>query len=97
MTNQDVYIKRYTDAMHAVQTAVAFELGRGDTSASPKHLRVGVNSALIQSSVLAELMISKGVITWEEYWKALAEKAEEEVAKYKKEIRDTYGIDVELY
>jgi hypothetical protein len=40
--------KRYHDALHAVQSGVAVMIQREpDGEASPKHLRVGVNAAML--------------------------------------------------
>lgn len=74
MTNEerDALRGRYYIAAHRMQSAVAFQLARGSDSASDKHLRVGVNSALVDSGSLAELLIAKGVITEEEYMRAVA-------------------------
>lgn len=53
---------------HRVQSAIAFFEGQKETfgirhaETEPKHLRVGVNSALIEASALAALLFRKGVI-----------------------------------
>lgn len=83
---KDAYA-RYTAAMHAVQSAVAYEQGQRGLEPSrdpdgPKHLRVGVSSALIDMSAIAGLLIRKGVFTEIEYVEALAEAAEREVNTY---------------
>ena len=73
---------RYKAAMHAMQTGVAFDEAHGDDSLSPKHLRVGVNSCLVDSGALAGLLITKRVITEVEYVEALADAAEAEQKRY---------------
>jgi hypothetical protein len=69
-----------------MQTAVQLILERGDTSATRKHLRVGVNSAMVDSGALIDLLIRKGVITEDEISKELADKMEQEVKMYRKEL-----------
>ncbi len=91
---------RYAAAMHAVQSGVAvmmnFDGGteRGETS--PKHLRTGVNSALVDSGALAGLLMRKGVITEEEYLEALAEAAEREKLAYEQRLNEGFGPGVVL-
>lgn len=75
---------RYEAAMHGVQTGVAFEMGMAPNGGgtSPKHLRVGVNSTMVTDRALAELLIAKGVFSEEEYIEAVANAAEQELARY---------------
>ena len=88
--------ERYQAAMHAMQTGVAIwmEIEPGETE--PKHLRVGVNSALLDSSALAKLLIAKGVFTDEEYALALVEMVEAEVEHYRSRLEKSYGTAVTL-
>lgn len=78
---------RYEAAVHAMQSGVAakiaMHLGR---ESEPKHLRVGVNSALVDTGTLARLLIRKGVFTSEEFYTALAENMEAEAATYEREL-----------
>jgi hypothetical protein len=92
--------RRLAAAQHAVQTGVLLELQRtralaasgrpadvhrdDDGACSPKHLRVGVNMAMVEASVLAKLLIDKGLVTEREYFEALCEGTEEEQRKYEK-------------
>lgn len=85
--------QRYNAAMHAMQTGVALDQELGSQDGTPKHLRVGVNSALMESSMLARMLIAKGVFTWEEYYDALVEAAELEALEYQQRIQDRYGSD----
>lgn len=77
--------QRYLAAIHAMQSGVAarMALGHGNET-TPKHLRVGVNSALVDTAALARLLLSKGVFTAEEYWTAVVEGMETEVAMYER-------------
>ena len=81
-------IARYRAAMHAMQTGVAVQMvtDPDEAATSPKHLRVGVNSALVDNSALAQLLIDKNIITELEYFEALAAMAEAEQEKYEKMI-----------
>lgn len=72
----------YEKAAHAMQTGVAFLMERGDNATSPKHLRVGVNSAMVEHAALVRLLIGKGVITDEEYTHSLRLEMEAEAAHY---------------
>lgn len=76
MSDEDV--ERYIVAVHAMQSGVAAEMHRDPGPTEPKHLRVGVNSALLGQAALAALLIEKGVITMDEYERALADAAEKE-------------------
>lgn len=88
--------KRYAALAHAVQTGVAFVMGKeiaGNGSTSPKHLRVGVNMAMVEHAALATLLTQKGIITDDEYGDALIAELEREVERYTQEVRDLYGTD----
>ena len=74
-------IERYTRALHAMQSGVALEMNKND-SHEPKHLRVGINSAHVSQLGLINLLIEKGIVTKEEYYKAQADAMEEEVKIY---------------
>ena len=70
----------YEQAAHGVQAAIAFDIGRGSTASTPKHLRVGVDMSKADMLGLAMLLISKGVITEEEYIEHMRLAANEELA-----------------
>lgn len=98
--------ERYAKALHAVQSGVAtlIELERGPDldppavhgEASPKHLRVGVNSALIGNGAIAELLINKGIFTQAELESKLADFAEREQASYEKLLSAKLGSKISL-
>lgn len=78
---------RYEAAMHAVQSGIALELELGiSTNTTPKHLRLGVNSAMVEHSALASLLIEKGLFTKLDYACQLAKFAELEKASYEKDL-----------
>ena len=53
MSDQDRYVK----AAHAMQSGVAVCMERGTAETTPKHLRVGVNSAMVNDAAIARLLI----------------------------------------
>lgn len=79
---RDGWRQRYQAAAHAMQSGVAFEHGRGSNDGSPKHLRVGVNSALVNDAALTKLLVEKGVITEDEYLQAVTIEMETEAERY---------------
>jgi len=80
---------RYEALCHAMQSGVAYFAGDGiSKDMTPKHLRVGVNSALVDSSALARLLMRKGVIGEVEYYEALVEGMEDEVKRYHAQLPD---------
>lgn len=71
--------------LHAIQSAVAYELqakGADAAGCSPKHLRVGVNNALIEHGAIVTLLIEKGVFTEAEYIKAYRDALMGELKRY---------------
>lgn len=85
--------ERYNKAMHAMQTGVAMEMYQPDrkSATEPKHLRVGVNSALVETSALGTALMRKGLLTPEEYYSAMVEQMESEVASYQTRISAAAG------
>jgi len=89
--------QRYLDLMHAMQSGVAMKMnydgGPASGETSPKHLRVGVNAAMVGNSALATLLMEKGVITEDEYFAALAAGAAREKDLYEGWLRERLGHD----
>ena len=79
---------RYKAAAHAMQTGVAFTMDSNPSETSPKHLRVGVNSAMVEHGALAHLLMQKGIITEVEYLESLADFMEKERDSYLKILKD---------
>lgn len=92
MTN----LERYEKALHAMQSGVAMEINYDNNSIMPKHLRVGINSALVETSMLAKILISKGIITSEEYEKELADSMEIEKRRYETMLSNHFGREIKL-
>jgi len=95
--NEQINKERYYKALHAVQTGVAMmENDLHSNEMTPKHFRVGINSAMIDSSALAKLLIHKSIITQDEYAEFLANEMEKEVKIYENKIKKNMNIDVIL-
>lgn len=100
----DEFRAEYDRLAHAVQTGVAFVLGEHDDravnqalgSASPKHLRTGVNLRAVDHGSLAELLIHTGVISIEDYRQALLDGLRREVARYEAELTAVHNVEVKL-
>ena len=92
--------QRYLDLLHAMQSGVASKMnydgGPDSGETSPKHLRVGVNAAMVDNSALANLLMEKGVITEDEYFAALAAGAEREKALYETWLSEHLGTNIHL-
>lgn len=87
--------ERYQRAANAMQSGVAVMMDHGlDTS--PKQLRVGINSTMVETSTLATLLVEKGVCTANEFSEALIAQMEREVAIYEREIETATGSSVTL-
>lgn len=89
-------LERYNAACHAMQSGVAVELGIDGTSGTPKHLRTGVNSAMVNNQAMVELLIEKGVITHKEFFDKLADCMEAEAKAYEKRLSDHAGVNIKL-
>ena len=89
--------ERYTAAMHAVQSGVKATIERGLSDESePKHLRTGVNAAMVGEAALTSLLIKKGVFTKTEHLEELAEFAEAEKVSYEEKLSKALGTKVTL-
>ena len=88
--------KRYFAALHAMQTGVAYDLQHNPSSGTPKHLRVGINSAMVGHGALVKLLLEKGIFTEEEYIKAIADGMECERDKYQETVSKQFGGKVTL-
>ena len=87
---------RYIALMHAMQTGVATKMSFDPSETSPKHMRAGTNSAILQTSALTKLLMDKGIITELEWWTVLVEFAENEVRLYQEAISAMMGEQIYL-
>lgn len=79
-----------------MQSGVAMEMNFNPQPTQPKHLRVGVNSAMCDHAALVRLLIDKGVITNDEYMTAIAEEMEREAERYQERLQAHYGGDTRI-
>lgn len=92
-------VERYIAAAHAMQSGVKADIetdARTQGCTRPKDIRVGINSALVDSAALAELLINKGIITLEEYQDVLAVAMEREAKRYEELLSTRLGTKVTL-
>jgi hypothetical protein len=91
---QDAHI---TALAHAMQAGVALVMQLGlSNEAEPKHLRVGVNMAMVEHCALIEVLINKGICSLEQIKAANITALEREVDAYEKQLSDHYGREVKL-
>lgn len=81
---------------HACMSGARFALEAGTASNEPKHVRNGIDSALVSCAAMFNLLKKKGIITEIEYLEAMAEAWETEHRRYEKELSDHYGRNVTL-
>ena len=94
MSREVELMKRYQKLAHAMQSGVAFARDKSDLE--PKHLRVGINTAMSDHGGLAKLMMDKGLITEEEYLQAIGDSMEREVEMYRQRIQSETGTKAHL-
>ncbi len=96
MSRDDELKERYAKAMHGVQSGVAMKMNFDATDTTPKHLRTGINSAMVDTAALTQLLIRKGIFTQEEHLEELVVQAERERAAYEAELSALIGTDIRL-
>lgn len=89
-------MQEYELLTHAMQTGVAYEIGLPSDASSPKHLRVGVNSAMVNDAAMTRLLVEKGIITELEYLRAIRDEMKREVKRYEELLAKHYGTTVSL-
>ena len=89
-------VERYQAAAHAMQSGVAAEMQHNPKPTEPKHLRVGVNSAMVEHAALAHLLVTKGVITDDEYLEAVAASMERDAKVYEDRLSEHFGARITL-
>lgn len=96
--NPDYRREEYLGLMHAMQTGVAYSMGfMSSSECDPKHLRVGLNSAMCELGALTDLLMEKGIMTWEEIMDKRIEYMQHEVEEYSQRLSKAMGSDVELH
>lgn len=89
-------MKEYKEACHAMQSGVAAVMEYDPHETEPKHLRVGVNSAMVETSAIVQMLISKGVCTLKEFEGFLQKEMNNEVDRYEAQLKEHYGADIKL-
>jgi len=101
MTDETIEQKRarYVALAHAMQAGVALEMNYPEMShaTDPKHLRVGVNVAMVDHSALVTLLLDKGLLTEAEYYDALIVAMEKEVRLYEQRISEHLGGKTDIH
>lgn len=87
---------RYKAASHAMQSGVATEMNHRSQPTEPKHLRVGINAAMVDHAALATLLMAKGLFTRDEYEAALADAMEAEKRRYEIYLSELLGAKITL-
>lgn len=95
----------YTEALHAMQTGVLYDQDRQEQvktpatlprDASPKHVRVGINSMLVNQAAVVRLLIDRKLFTEAEYMEAVRQEMIREVERYEESILHKYMVKVTL-
>ena len=90
------FMREYGSLLHAIQTGVKYKMEYDDSETTPKHLRVGVNSALVNHTAIWRLLVKKGVISRKEYEESLLEQLREEKAMYEAWLTERTGASITL-
>lgn len=86
----------YEEACAAMQAGVGAKMNINASETNGKHLRVGVNSAMVDTSALVRLLIAKGIFTDAEWSEALTAQMNDEVKLYEQELTRLQGVPVTL-
>lgn len=65
MARLDDLRREYLRLAHAMQAGVAMWQNYDPSETTPKHLRVGINSAMADHGALVDLLFKKGILTEE--------------------------------
>lgn len=89
--------KMYLTLVQKTQAGIKTLADLGDSKLyEPKHLRVGINNLLVEHSALVRLLVSKGILTWDEVATNLIEAYEKEIADLEERIFQVTGFPVKL-
>ena len=87
----------YEALVHAMQSGVMAEMELGLNKAhTPKQLRTGINSAMVETSVLVQLLIDRGLLTSVEWAERLRDGMRAEVDRYEARLAEHYGRKITL-
>jgi hypothetical protein len=85
--------EEYKRLAHAIQSAIAYQMNLNSTFTSPKHLRVGIDILKGEQASFARLLISKGIITEEEYFDSILDGLRAELEFQTNQARERSGFD----
>lgn len=85
----------YMSMMHGLQSGIATMIALDQKYADKKDLRVGVDSALIQDSALAQLLMEKGIITEDEYWTRIIRLVGNDITNLRRRVALLWGVPIE--
>lgn len=87
----------YLQLSHAMQSGVQAEIMANLNDAhTPKHLRTGVNAAMVENAALVQLLIDRGLVTRGEWAERLRDGMRAEVARYEQRLTEHVGRTVRL-
>lgn len=86
----------YEALCHAMQSGVAAKQFVSGSETQPKHLRVGINNALVSQAVLVKILVDKRIITDLEYFTALRDAMKKEVESYEEYLSHQHGTTIKL-
>lgn len=89
----------YERHLHAMQSGVKAKMEARPARDLPtdlKHLRVGVNSAMVNNLAVVRLLVDKGIITDLEFQEALTNAMREEKELYEKELSEMLNVKITL-
>jgi hypothetical protein len=88
--------RNYEQALRAMQAGVEMELTAEPSRAAPQPLQVQINAGKCDITALVTLLIEKGVITEEEYGKAVTVQMNIEADGYEERLSERYGRTIKL-
>lgn len=92
----------YDAALHGVQAGAGLDLHRQYPNLSDeevrrlKHLRVGIDSAMVNDAALVRLLVKKGLITEAEYAEEVRLEANRELDRYEDRLSAAVGSKITL-
>jgi hypothetical protein len=83
--------------LHALQSGIAAKIDIGlSAGETPKHLRVGVDNAIIMLSALQKALQDKGIILEDEFLDAYLFLLREEQERVEAELSKHMGVEIKL-
>jgi hypothetical protein len=85
--------------LHAIQSGIATaieQFGEGEAGVSPKHLRVGIDNALVGHTALIQALVDRRVITWDGFYDSYLTHLRAEVERVEKMLSDRLGATIKL-